>query len=70
MEAPGLALEATLGALGATVDLGDQGEILEETLGDLGEEIHQLLVEVTGIIVAQDIRIGGIKSGSGSFMIN
>ena len=61
MGALGLALEVTLGALGATVDLGEQVGILEETLGDLGEEIHQLLEQVIGIIVAQDIRIGGIN---------
>merc|ERR1719341_260884 len=61
MGALGLALVVTLGASGVTVDLGDQGEILEETLGDLGEEIHQLLEEATGITVAQDIRTGGIN---------
>ena len=61
MGALDLALEATLEGLEATVGLGQQGEISEETLGDLGEEIHQLPEQAIGIIVAQDIRIGGIK---------
>ena len=71
MVALDLALGATLGDLGETVDLVEQGGILEVIRVDSGEETPPQLGEATGIIVDQDIRIEGIKDEDGvSFMID
>ena len=72
-----LVLEEIRGDLGATVDLEELGEILEEQqvtlegMAGTGEERGLVLGEATGAIAGQEIRIGGIKSeDEDSFMSN